>query len=261
VTDATTRLSPLGRRQSIALEDHVPARLVVESSPWNRGTTTGRRWPPRVAAGVVIEARPVDYREGAGAAGAAVVGCPGGPSRSALTDAPTRLAFCTSQTAKVPRVAQTPEELAEQQIREWKQRQDDQAIDRQRSQVETAKLLATFALAASATVVATALQVGNPNALDAWATYLLGVAFILAILVIFLDRRVEPNPDFVWMVLAIPSWTEVERIDKLEALSIAARRVGEVVVRRVRIVATMQVFVSTIAGAVAAASLLAPVPS
>ena len=127
---------------------------------------------------------------------------------------------------------------------------------RQRSQVETAKLLSTFALAVGATLVATALQVGNPTALDVWATAVLAVAFLGVVSVILLDRLKEPNPDYVDAQAGANGWNDMQRLAAFETLSAAAQDEGEQVVRHVKCVAMLQVAMTVAASVLATVSLL-----
>jgi hypothetical protein len=156
-------------------------------------------------------------------------------------------------------VAQTPEEIAAAQaVSDMRQRLAEQALGRQRAQAETAKLLVTFTLAVSATFVATALQVGSPSTLDAWATSAAAVAFLLALLVIILDRLQEPDPAFIDREAQIRGWTDAQKLAAFQAGVAGAQAEGETVVRNVRAVASAQILVSLAAAALAAISLLTP---
>lgn len=153
-------------------------------------------------------------------------------------------------------MAEAAEKAAAVAVKEWRVRQTEQALDRQRSQVETAKLLVTFALAVGATLVATALQVGRPTALDVWATVALAAAFLGVVAVIVLDRLKEPNPDYVDAQAAVNGWNDVQRLAALEILSVAAQGDGDDVVRIIKGAATLQVAVTVAASVLAALSLL-----
>jgi heme/copper-type cytochrome/quinol oxidase subunit 4 len=104
------------------------------------------------------------------------------------------------------------------EIREWLSQNFDHTMSRQRSQADTAKLLVTFALGIAATLVATALQVGDPNGWDLTATIILGVAFIFALLVIVLDRVKEPNRRWLMDRLARKNMPPDEILDALAQL-------------------------------------------
>ena len=77
--------------------------------------------------------------------------------------------------------------------REWMRQNFDHMVSRYRSQADTAKLVVTFTLAVAATLVATALQVGDSTVLDLWSTLLLAVAGIVTLLVVMLDRIKEAD--------------------------------------------------------------------
>lgn len=82
---------------------------------------------------------------------------------------------------------------------EWLDAQCDRVLARQRARVDAAKLLATVALAVSATFTAAALQAhdGSPRTLDLWAGALVACATIFAVAVVLFDRIREPDHDAV----------------------------------------------------------------
>lgn len=65
--------------------------------------------------------------------------------------------------------------------------QDDRRIASQRSQVDNAKLVATFVLALASTLVGTTLQVDNRGALEIYAVAALGLSLVAALLAVLLD--------------------------------------------------------------------------
>lgn len=75
------------------------------------------------------------------------------------------------------------------------QQQYQLVLSRQRAQVETSKLVATFATAVAATIVASALQASRGTVINWWASALLASCFIMTLAVIFCDRLAEPGID------------------------------------------------------------------
>jgi hypothetical protein len=102
-------------------------------------------------------------------------------------------------------------------LHDWLQRNSDRVLTQQRAQTDTAKLLVTFTLATTATVVATALQVGqSPSALDYIASGVLLVGFLLTICVILLDRIAEPNRNYAQDKATRRGWTDTQLLELLE---------------------------------------------
>lgn len=79
-------------------------------------------------------------------------------------------------------------------ISTWFEQHYEREGARQRSQIETAKLIVTFALAVAATLVATALQVDPRGTLDVIAVVILGLAFLAALGTIMADRTASADP-------------------------------------------------------------------
>lgn len=127
-------------------------------------------------------------------------------------------------------------------------------IDRQRAQVETAKLLTTFAAAIAATLVASALQVVRGSGQTRWSSCLLAACFVAAILVIVFDRISEPDLD----PAVIQTFGDHARFQEyVNTQLIAAQKFNESVVRAVRIVVAIQLAFAAASGAIATMSLLA----
>jgi hypothetical protein len=145
-------------------------------------------------------------------------------------------------------VAQTPEE--------WLEIQSDRALARQRAQVDTAKLLATFAAGIAGALVATALQVGRPNGLDWAASWLLLVTFVAVLAVIAVDRLAEADHDQILNMRMVRNWTQDQLLLELRAAALTAVYANNEVVRIVRTALAVQLLLSVTTGIVATTSLL-----
>jgi len=121
--------------------------------------------------------------------------------------------------------------------------------------VDTVKLLVTFALGFAATIVATALQVEPQNGWDVAATVFLGLAFILAVAAILLDRLRWPNRRKVLEKQADEGWTDAQLLAYLRLLMRDTEDENERVVGHVRRAAEYQVVMSGAAVSLAVVSL------
>ena len=143
------------------------------------------------------------------------------------------------------------------EVRDWLSQNFDHTMARQRSQADTAKLLVTFALGIAATLVATALQVGDvPNRLDLWATFVLGAAFLVALLVILLDRVQEPDRRWLMDRLARTYLPTEAVLDKLAELEGDRHEHNDGVVSSLKVTSMIQLLLSGVAGVLAAVSML-----
>jgi hypothetical protein len=139
---------------------------------------------------------------------------------------------------------------------EWLDGHADRTFARQRAQVDTGKLVATFSSAVVATVVATALQVGSPSGWDKVAVALLALSFGAALIVILLDRLTEANESAIVQVARIQSWPDARLLQELRIGTLTAGIANEGVVRSVRVAVVAQVTTSLFGGAAAIVSLL-----
>jgi hypothetical protein len=139
---------------------------------------------------------------------------------------------------------------------EWLDSQTDRTSSRQRAQVDTSKLVATFSAGIVATIVATALQVGDPTAWDRVAAGLLALSFAVALAVILLDRLTVADQAAILQSAQIRGWSEAQIINELRVASLTASLANEAVVRSVRLAVAVQVTVSLCCGASAIISLL-----
>jgi hypothetical protein len=135
----------------------------------------------------------------------------------------------------------------------WVDKQYERVFNRQRAQVDTAKLLATFSSAVAATVVASALQVVRHSNLPAWSSVFLALAFALAIMAAISDRLHELEIDWA----AVNRFASDEEFfgyvqDKRDL----AEGFNLQVVERVKLILYCQLPVAGLSGAVATISLM-----
>ncbi|MBQ1010830.1 hypothetical protein KBX53_07690 [Micromonospora sp. M51] len=139
---------------------------------------------------------------------------------------------------------------------EWLEGQADRASARQRAQVDTAKLLATFAAGVAATLVATALQVGTPEKLDEIATWSLGACFFAVIWIILLDRIAVADHTRILELSHLHNWDDQRLMTELRTATIKAAHSNSEVVNCVRMALALQVALSATTGTIAVLSLL-----
>lgn len=139
---------------------------------------------------------------------------------------------------------------------EWLDRQVDRLTAGQRAAVDTAKLVATFAVAVAAALVGSALEVGRPSTGDHWALWLLGGSVVLGILVVLLDRVAVADHAAVLERAVLSAWDEDRLVKELRIAGVKAANANDGVVRDVRIALAAQLLVTLAAGGLAGASLL-----
>ena len=139
---------------------------------------------------------------------------------------------------------------------EWLENQADRSFARQRAEVDTAKLLATFSAGVAATLVATSLQVGEPNGLDLAGTIFLASAVLAVIVVIVLDRVAEADQGKVLELSQVNRWTQAQVLKELRKSTLTAAYSNAEVVLNVRRALMVQVILSCVAGVIACVSLL-----
>lgn len=143
------------------------------------------------------------------------------------------------------------------QLDQWFDNHTDRELNRQTSQLETIKLLATFSLAISATLVATSLQVDPIRGLDYIASCLLGAAFLLTIAVILADRSKTMDRKAAQDGFG-PTWSASRKLRRVRYLTKQSVQFNEVVVVRSKIWTGVQMVASLASGAIATVSLLLP---
>ena len=139
---------------------------------------------------------------------------------------------------------------------EWLEAQADRVTARQRAQVDTAKLVATFAAGVAATLVATALQVGTPpTSHDLVATLGLGLVLFLTIAVVLADRITECDHEAVTNASLMHGWDQNRLIAELRTALLVAVTVNAGVVRWVQWALVPQLLLSMATTTLAAWSL------
>jgi hypothetical protein len=146
--------------------------------------------------------------------------------------------------------------LTVEDVSEWLEQRAYRAFERQRAQVDTAKLIATFSAGISGTLVATALQVKEPTRLDTVAALLLACTVAASLVVIVLDRLTEADHGHVLELSEIHGWDEQKTRQELRVAILGTVRVNASVVNVVRWALGLQLLVAAGAAAVAVASLL-----
>lgn len=149
-------------------------------------------------------------------------------------------------------MAETADELAlRAAVEAQEQAHAERVAVRQRAQVDTAKIVVTFAQAIAATLVGTGLQVAPNLWPDVAATGLLGLGFALALGTVFSDRLLEPDFDSIGA-----TETDAVKLRIMRTLVVSCVKGNEAVVNLVRAVAAWCVVVSAAAGITAALALL-----
>lgn len=133
------------------------------------------------------------------------------------------------------------------------QQQYERLLSRQRAQVETAKLVATFATAVGATIVGSALQVVRGSTLTVLASSLLAAAFLVTVIIVAFDRLAEPNLDPAVIKLFSGHAAFQEYV---ESQLIASEDFNTWRLAQLRILIAIQLILAASSGAVAAVSLL-----
>lgn len=141
-------------------------------------------------------------------------------------------------------------------VAEWVDAERGQLFASQRARIETAKLLATFSAGLGAAVVATALQVGEPNLLDVVAVVFLSLSFVGAVAAILLDRTKDVDVDAIVRDAHLGGWTDSQLIFALRQHSYAALMYNKSVVDSTRLSAIYATSVASAAGVLATLSLL-----
>lgn len=134
------------------------------------------------------------------------------------------------------------------------EQQHGRVLDRQRAQVETAKLVTTFATAIAATVLASALQVLRGTPETKWSSGFLAACFLVTILVMVADRISEPDldPSVIKLFATHDAFREY-----VEAKALKAEYFNASVLDQIRMLVGLQLALAGISGAIAACSLLA----
>ena len=147
--------------------------------------------------------------------------------------------------------------MSQEAVDSWLQQNSDRVQVRQRAHVDTAKVLVSITLAVAATLVATALQVGDaPRGWDYIAAWVLLASFIVTVLVVFLDRLKEPNRHKAQDRAQRGKWPPDKLLSYLQEQALDTEDENHKVVTHVHVASAAQVLVSLLACAAAGMSLL-----
>lgn len=142
-------------------------------------------------------------------------------------------------------------------LAEWRERDLERRTARQRTQIETAKLLATLAVSAAAAIVASALQAGRSKPWTLLSVIILAVAFLAVVLIIMLDRMTQVNQDHIVAEAQVRGWNEDRMLQELQLAFVVSVYNNEEIVRSVRLATQLQVALSIASAVGATISLLA----
>jgi hypothetical protein len=138
---------------------------------------------------------------------------------------------------------------------DWLDAQSDRVSARQRSRVDTAKLVATFVAAVAGSLVASALQTGESASgwdwVSAWA-----LAATIALTVAVMDRLTEPDHEAILSDALTAGLTPDETLSALRLGVNAANHANEGVVYAVGVVLWLQLGAAVFTGVAAAYSML-----
>lgn len=141
-------------------------------------------------------------------------------------------------------------------VQTWIERQSQLGRDRQRSQSDTMKLLATFASGVAASLAAAALQATGSAVTDRWAIGWLTLSCTGTLLVIITDRLSEGDTAGLVQEGQLRNWSSDELMEELRVHSLAAYRFNEGVISQMRYVLAFQIMSSVLCGVFSSISLL-----
>lgn len=139
---------------------------------------------------------------------------------------------------------------------DWLDQHISRSIDRQRAQVETAKLLVTFATGVAAALVSASLQVHGKNWQNLVASSVFAASVIATVAAVLRDRLTEADRDQVATQALSAGLTDVEILRELRAAALAAWNVNETVVRGVRRLVAVQLLLAGVASSFAIWSMI-----
>lgn len=140
----------------------------------------------------------------------------------------------------------------------WLSEQADRIAARQRSQVETAKLLGTFAAGFAATIVGTALQVRASDVgwLDYASSGMVLLCLLTTVALVLADTLREVDHEIVIAHSRNLRLSSSETLRMLQVAHLASAFVNDGVVRRVRIALFMQLSAALVALVLSLSSVL-----
>lgn len=139
---------------------------------------------------------------------------------------------------------------------QWLDRELDRLLSEEKANVDTAKLLVTFAAAIAAGMAGAALQAAHCHpALHAWTLVLFGLSGLLAVAVILMDRLRGPDVEAILTQNGIAPMTNAQMAAERRLSALTALEYNRALVRVVRTTALAQVVSSMACASVAAAWL------
>ncbi len=139
---------------------------------------------------------------------------------------------------------------------EWRERDLERRAARQRTQIETSKLLTTFAVSASGAIVAGALQDGKSRGWTLSAVAILGLAFLAVVAVIALDRTTQVDQEKIVIDGGDRGWNDEQLLCELHIAFSASVKNNEAIVKSVQRCAQIQVVLAIASASTAVVSLL-----
>lgn len=148
--------------------------------------------------------------------------------------------------------------LMSQSVADWLEADADRAMSRQRAQADAAKLVATFVVGVTASVVASALQMNRSGSAtyNKWASVLLALSVFLTALVVLMDRISEADYKSLLGEARIQDWTDSELLKELQVLTITASRDNQKVLREIWFALLTQFLAASACGTIAVLSML-----
>lgn len=140
-------------------------------------------------------------------------------------------------------------------VGQWVERQSERTFQRQRAQVDTAKLLVTFSTAVAATLVAATLQIGSPSNWDTGAAALLGVSAVLALSVLSRDRLTEVDSREIQYRQISRGWGVEKTMEEIRVAVLTNSECNEEIVRSARTLMWIQFASAAVCGCLAIVGL------
>lgn len=139
---------------------------------------------------------------------------------------------------------------------DWLLQNADQLLARQRSQIDSAKLIVSITIGVSATLVGTALQVSQSTIPGFVSVAVLFVMLATSVVVVLLDRMLEPNRLHVEEVGRNRRWDDARKALYMRCVVREAEKPNIRQVRLVQLAAGVHVALSLFCSYMAILSLL-----
>ena len=146
--------------------------------------------------------------------------------------------------------------MSQEALDHWLEQHAERVTAKQRSQVDTSKLLVSITLAVAATMVATALQVDPVKWSDYVACAVLALSFGASVTVVMLDVVKEPNRHLARDHANAGKWSPEAELLILRKMALDSEVETRRGIRIVQRVTELQVLLSATASLFAAVSLL-----